>query len=358
MWEACQRRAAAKRLRRRMRNKGEIKENKLIVVKAPKILSFSQNSDETLLFFTALKNAIFTKEVRRDKGQTKPKRMCLELEHIDTISLPCAVILSAELKRWTISQDFTPRLSKYGEWNQRVRSLLVHLGTLKHLGIKKKSYQRYADEKFPEQVVLVELTSADVQDGTKVGKLQNDLMEIADVFEPKRYIFRALLEATNNVIEHAYEEGIALKYANKKGNNWYATASYDPTKEALRFFVYDQGVGIPASLRAKTDWMAPIKALLDRIGLTDHDSDTIGAAFELGRSRTLQGERGKGLRDMLNVLNEARSGYIRILSGHGDYRVDYDGRVDKMRHNSHIGGTLVEWSIPIKAFIVEDQTND
>lgn len=327
------------------------------MVKAPKVLSFSKNSDETLDFFTALKDAIFTKDVRRTKGEIKPKRMQLQLEHIERISLPCAVVLSAELKRWTLQQDMTPRLLSYAQWNKRVRSLLVHLGTLKHLGIKKRSYQRYADEKFPEQVVLVELTSADVQDGAKVAQLQRDLMEIADVFEPKRYIFRALLEATNNVIEHAYEEGVPLKYQNRKGNKWYATASYDPAKEALRFFVYDQGVGIPASLQAKKDWMGPIKGLLDRVGLTEHDTDTIGAAFELGKTRTLQGERGKGLRDMLNVLDEAGSGYIRVLSGHGDYLVDSEGVVDKMRHSSHIGGTLVEWSIPIDAFVEESPTD-
>ena len=283
--------------------------------------------------------------------------MQLQLKNIKEISLPCAVVLSAELKRWTVQQEFTPRLLEYAQWNKRVRSLLVHLGTLKHLGIKRRSYQRYANETFPGQVVLVELTSADVQDSVKVGKLQEDLMELADFFEPKGYIFRALLEATNNVIDHAYEEGQALKYPNKKGNKWYATASYDPAKQALRFFVYDQGLGIPASLRGKNVWMQPIRSLLDRMGLTDHDTDTIAAAFELGKTRTLQGERGKGLRDMLNVLKEAGDGYIRVLSGHGDYRVDADGTLHKMRHGAHIGGTLVEWGIPIHAFVEENSEN-
>ncbi|MBO6918786.1 MAG: hypothetical protein JJ858_10180 [Rhizobiaceae bacterium] len=320
-----------------------------IIVEPPKVLSFSKNSKETLAFFDVLKKAIYTNEKQRRKGVTRPKPMRLELEKVERISLPCAVVLSAELKRWTTHREITPRLHNYAQWDKRVRTLLVHLGTFQHLGIKRKAYRRYADETFPGQVFLVGLTSADVQDGEKVEKLQEKLMRIADFFKPQKYIFRALLEATNNVIEHAYENTIALKYANLKGNNWYATASYDPSNQSLRFFVYDQGVGIPKSLESKRDWKQLIKNWCDSMGITQHDTDTIEAAFELGKTRTMQSERGKGLRDMLNVIHEAGAGYIRVLSGHGDYKVHVNGDVEKFRHGSHIGGTLVEWSIPIDA---------
>lgn len=320
-----------------------------VEVCAPRVLSYSQNSVETLSFFDDLKAAIFTTETCKVKGETRRKGMRLQLSGIESISLPCAVVLSAELKRWTMHTEGVPNLLDYGQWDRRVRSLLVHLGTLKHLGIKKRSYQRYADETFPGQVILVELTSAEVQDGEKVAQLQEDLMTLADFFEPKKYIFRALLEATNNAIEHAYDEDIELKYFNFKGKRWYATASYDPSKDSLRFFVYDQGVGIPASLRSKQFWKSQVENMLDALGLTDHDTDTIDAAFELGKTRTEKDERGKGLKDMQNVVQKADAGYIRVISGRGDYTLHSSGRVDKRRHGSHIGGTLVEWCIPIHA---------
>lgn len=234
---------------------------------------------------------------------------------------------------------------------------MVHLGTLKHLGIKKQSYQRYADESFPKQIALVELTSAEVQDGRKVASLQEQLMKLSDFFEPKKYIFRALLEATNNAIEHAYDDNSSLKYNEFKGKRWYATASYDPSKDSLRFFVYDQGIGIPASLQAKEFWRRNIKKALNAMKLTDDDTNTISAAFEIGRSRTQKSERGKGLMDMKNVILQAGFGYIRIISGKGDYMLNSDDEVVKRRHSSHIGGTLIEWSIPIQALNGEEKTD-
>ncbi|MDO6458963.1 hypothetical protein Q4560_15685 [Celeribacter halophilus] len=226
------------------------------------------------------------------------------------------------------------------------------------MGIKKRAYRRYLDETFPSQVVLVELMSAVVQDGEKVDQLQSRLMQLAEFFEPRKYIFRALLEATNNAIEHAYEDGLPLKYQSAKGGGrWYATASFDPTSNSLRFFVYDQGVGIPASLRSKEILIRQISAITDKFGWTNHDADTIDAAFELGKTRTKQDERGKGLHDMQSVLQKAGSGYLRVISGNGDFKLWHTGEVEKFRHGSHIGGTLVEWSIPIDALSNEGPNN-
>jgi hypothetical protein len=326
---------------------------------APRTLSFSTNSEGTISFFNEIKRAVFTRETFRIKGEVRRKSMRLQLSGVELISLPCAVVLSAELKRWTTHQGFAPRLIDYGQWDRRVRSLLLHLGTLKHLGIKRESYQRYTDETFPGQIFLVELTSADVQDGAKVALLQDELMKLADFFEPKPYIFRALLEATNNAIEHAYEDGLPLEYQpSKDGKRWYATASYDPAQNSLRFFVYDQGVGIPASLRSKGTLMGQIASVASDLGLTNHDADTIDAAFALGRTRTARAERGKGLKDIQNVLERAGAGYIRVISGQGDYKLDALGHIEKSRHSSHIGGTLIEWCIPIDALIAEGPIDD
>lgn len=313
------------------------------------MLSFSTNSVETLAFFDRLKEAIFTREGYRRKGLVKTKNLRLLLDGIDHISLPCAVVLSAELKRWTLHKGHVPELLDFKKWNRRVRSLLVSLGTLDHLGIPPKAYEREHDNTFPGQVVLVELTSATIQDGEKVARLQRDIQQLAEFFEPQPYIFRALLEATNNAIEHAYEDGQPLRYSDREGKRWYATASYDPNKSSLRFFVYDQGIGIPASLRSKSTWSDKINAVLSTLGLGNHDTEVIGAALELGKTRTKLPERGKGLRDMADVIECAGAGYFRVISGNGDFTAHAGEKVDKYMHGSHIGGTLVEWSIPVHA---------
>ena len=320
------------------------------------MLSFSNNSTETIAFFKHIKEAVFTRESYQRKGLVKTKNLRLLLDRIEHISLPCAVVLSAELKRWTLHKGFVPELIDFKNWNQRVRSLLVSLGTLKHLGIPARAYEREYNKEFPGQVVLVELTSATVQDGEKVARLQKDIKTLAKFFEPKQYIFRALLEATNNAIEHAYEDGLPLRYSSdNEGKRWYATASYDPNKESLRFFVYDQGVGIPASLRSKPYWRKKVNSVLTKLGLSKHDTEMIGAALELGKTRTELPERGKGLRDMANVTKCAGAGYFRVISGNGDFTAHADERVEKHIHSSHIGGTLIEWSIPVYAVSGEEE---
>ena len=278
----------------------------------------------------------------------RTKNLRLHLDNIQRISLPCAVVLSAELKRWTMHKNFVPVLISFRRWNSRVRSLLAHLGTFKHLGIPTKVYERETHkDPHPNQVILVELTSATIQDGEKVERLQQDIKSLADFFVPEPYIFRALLEATNNAIEHAYENDLPMKYPSINGNRWYATASYDPNKKSLRFFVYDQGAGIPASLESKEYWRVKIRQFLMGAGLRKHDTSMIEAAIKLGRTRTHKPERGKGLRDMSCIIEETGAGYFRIVSGRGDYTAHADGTVEKSQHSSHIGGTLVEWSIPV-----------
>ena len=354
-WYQQQVRLAKKRAARRHRKKHRKVVPSHIAVQAPRVLSFSTNSTETIAFFDRLKEAVFTRESYRRKGLVRTKNLRLHLDNIEHISLPCAVVLSAELKRWTLHKGVVPELIDFKRWNRRVRSLLVHLGTLEHLGIPPRAYEREYDSTFPGQVVLVELTSATTQDSEKVARLQRDIQALADFFEPQPYIFRALLEATNNSIEHAYEDGPPLKYSDNEGKRWYATASYDPNKGSLRFFVYDQGVGIPASLSSKSYWREQVGTLLAKLGLSSHDTEMIGAAFELGKTRTQLPERGKGLRDMANVIEAAGAGYFRVISGMGDFTTYADGRVEKHMHGSHIGGTLVEWSIPVHAVSGEAQ---
>lgn len=354
-WFTQQTIAAEKRWRQEHRKQiSDRIQTDIIIVTAPEVLSFTQNSVGTIAFFDELKKAIFTREVFKRKGKVRHKNMRLNLVDIKQISLPCAVVLSAELKRWTRVKKFIPQLRDFQKWDRRVKSLLIDLGTLKHLGIAENKYKNYRDTGFPGQVVLVELTSASVQDGEKIAKLQDDIGEIAKFFEPKTYIFRALLEATNNVIEHAYKDDFPLKYSDGGEKRWYATASYDPNKGALRFFVYDQGGGIPASLRSQNDWKGAITEFFQRASLAQHDSEMIAAAFEIGKTSTEKSERGKGLKDMLDVLSAAGSGHLRVVSGQGDYTAYADGTVEKGLHGSHIGGTLVEWSIPIHAITSEN----
>lgn len=331
-------------LRRRVKSDTGISHDAILIV-APQVLSFTDNALETLQFFTEFKNAVFTSEVIRRKGQVFKKPVSVELKTIKRMSLPTAVILAAELHRWSIQRNSNLSLRSYRRWNRRVLALMYSLGVFDLVGIK----GFYGDFDPFQEVVLLPLKSGIKRDGRAVDELQNWLKSMQVGFQKKRYVFGALDEAIINGMEHGYISTGAKPLYPYVGHRWWATSCYDPNNNSLRFFVYDQGIGIPGTLPHKADFWPFIQSLLAKLPGQRTDAAIIEAAFEVGKTRTNEEKRGKGLAKMREAIELAGDGYLRIMSGRGDVIMNSDRTLKKTDHNSHIGGTLVEWCIPIVA---------
>jgi hypothetical protein len=324
------------------------KKNGTRVISAPNQLSFSKNSKSTLEFLERLKVGTLLEPKVKLRGKLVKKPIFVDLSPVKLISVPAAVILAAELHRWVLlSGGRTLRARNLKRWNPRVRTMMRTLGALELLGIKSTGeYQ--ADPK--SQVVLMPLESGIKSDGPAVDRLQKWISELSNIFEPRPYVFDGLTEAILNAIDHAYmpsQQNARFPYA---GHRWWATCSVDPVKQSFRFFVYDQGIGIPATIRAQPDWDEPVALMMAKLGLPTSDASVIEGAFEVGRTRTKLKERGKGLHQMHEIIVKAGAGAMRILSGRGDILLNKGGVIAKTTHSSHIGGTMIEWSIPINAF--------
>lgn len=320
---------------------------KPIVLSAPNELSFSRNSAQTIQFFSDLKKSIFSGQITRRKGKIKPQPFAIDLCPVKKISLPAAIVLAAELHRWSLTiakqTSLTPRTPS--KWAPRVRALLTDLGALELLGVKLKR----REQDFENELVLLKLRSDVKRDGPAIQHLQLWLREMGHVFKEKPYVFGALDEAVMNCIEHGYEDvGAKPRYPNA-GHRWWATSCFDPTNDSLRFFVYDQGVGIPASLPHNKDFWSHVSRIIEAVAGLNSESNIIEGAFEVGRTRTNLCERGKGLGKMQEAIQRAGDGYLRIISGRGDVTLSPAATIRKMDHTDHIGGTLIEWSIPIDA---------
>lgn len=72
------------------------------------------------------------------------------------------------------------------------------------------------------------------------------------------------------------------------------------------------------------------------------------AAIEMDRS-SLQGGHGKGLQDVIAAVKSTAGSSVRILSGTGSVIYHHGGGVEKKDEAPTIGGTLVEWRIPVLA---------
>ena len=320
--------------------------NKPVTLIAPEFLNFSCNHRETIQFFIDLKSAIFRNSFAIGKGSTRPQPVAIDLSKVTDISVPAAVVLAAELHRWHLYRKGGFNAKGNRDWSPIVQTLLRDLGVFELLG-ENSSRLQSSDHK---ELVLLRLQSDTRRDGPSIAKLQTWFQEIGVVFGNRKFVFGALDEAVLNSLDHGYIDlGQKPKFP-YAGHRWWATSCYDPNDDSLRFFVYDQGVGIPACLPSNREFWphvyAKIKAGIVGEGL---ESNIIESAFEVGRTRTHMAERGKGLDKMRDAIRLSGDGYLRIISGKGDLSLSGDRTLAKRDHDLHIGGTLVEWSIPLNA---------
>ena len=81
-------------------------------------------------------------------------------------------------------------------------------------------------------------------------------------------------------------------------------------------------------------------------GFSPDDGQMIRAAMELGRSRTGATNRGKGLMDLVKLIDTVGAGEMTIHSRQGSYAYSA-GKDAHSNHEGFVEGTLIEWRLPI-----------
>ena len=309
-----------------------------IKITAPETMSFQANFSETVEFFEKFREVI-------SKNRDRRQRVHIDLAKIERLSVPAAIVLAAEFHRWSILLNKRLRVIDAPNWSPSVRNLLSDLGVFKLLGLESLS-----DELSDDNLTLTRLMSGTSTDGRKINKLQEEFEGVLIGFTKNPEIFAGLMEAAENAIAHAYPEGYSAKHP-VAGHRWWAASCLDMEKMVLRFFVFDQGAGIPFTLPTATLYEQVRARLAQMLGdLIPNDSLMLKAALEVGRTRTGLEYRGLGLKRMSDVVTGADKGSLRILSGKGEIVYYSDQTIVTRDHDSHIGGTLIEWSMSADAF--------
>lgn len=229
-----------------------------------------------------------------------------------------------------------------------VEQMFQHLGLLRQLGVTHRlaiSHKRVRNWTchFGTHVDLTGLVDLKERLEAELGEdLAFDLMG-------------AMQEAITNAVHHAYVEprpdGIR-----SKNQGWWLFAEYND-EGMLYLSVCDLGVGIRRTLPRRSPWpLAAIEAALQSLGTnTSLDAKYIKAAVELGATRTGQGNRGKGLHEMLELVKSGNSGGLRIFSDRGMYTYNGSSDVEKILDYTHsIMGTLIQWSFNINAIKAQE----
>lgn len=154
-------------------------------------------------------------------------------------------------------------------------------------------------------------------------------------------LFTGITEAMTNVINHAYrfprEDGLT-----SSTSDWWM---FSQEKDGILTVVFcDLGAGIPRTLKYKRPnlWKRIVKNR--DIG----DAGVIGHALIDSVSRTKQTHRGKGLGQIIGLIDAVDGGQVRILSNRGVLQRQ-GGRTTTRNYRDSIMGTIINWQIPLQS---------
>jgi anti-anti-sigma regulatory factor len=105
--------------------------SEIIRIVPPTDFSFSRNYIETVKCLREFKKAVFS---RTSDGRPSP--IFLDLSAIIHISLAGALVLGAEVHRWSDHRRSRLRASNISEWKPSVRNILDNLGFFDLLNVK------------------------------------------------------------------------------------------------------------------------------------------------------------------------------------------------------------------------------
>lgn len=221
-----------------------------------------------------------------------------------------------------------------------VDSVLNRIGIYAALGVKSREMIETPSVKCWE-VIRGELVDSEIAGNlleTITEKMGTDYTDL----------YRPLIEAMSNSVEHAYRDDLYDSNKNNNKNKWWCFAAIMNNK--LILLICDLGVGIPKTLKL-TQGEKVLAKLTEFLGKPlVLDSEHIKASLQVKRTRTKLGYRGKGGTDLQSIIENFENAQLRIISNKGNYRYTHrkKARPELMWDAKHsINGTIVEWSVPL-----------
>lgn len=170
---------------------------------------------------------------------------------------------------------------------------------------------------------------------------------------PKGYqkLVTGVGEAMDNAVHHAYirPRGDRLSGSpDADERRWWVFA--EVLDGWLHVVFCDLGLGIPVTLPER--WAEQLTDILRLTTLSPgkRDSRMIRRSLELGRTRTEQDHRGKGLKRNILKAAEELGGRLHVYSNMGVVGVDCGGGAPRYTlgaYDESILGTIIQWSIPV-----------
>lgn len=318
----------------------EIGKKRALTILLPEKMNFSDQYEKTVVILTAIRKLI----TRSSDNKKQYRLKQVNFDNLLKISSSAALALTAELSKWDdlIRSNLTPQVQN---WNPNILKQFVDLG---FFDLFKRS-PKIAQSNHHSSPIFVKYIKGTCGDSSKARQLKEELQTvIGDKISKWTFLHSGLTEAVTNVSHHAYPNHKRLKKTDK---NWYLTGAYDKDKQELKISFYDQGIGIPKSLPTSEVW-EKVLGFLSKLGLAQRalDATLLKAAMEIDRTSTGESDRGKGLQDLLEFINQRGEGYLSVVSQRGLYR--FSLKNDKRQSKTHsfknpLLGTLIIWNVSL-----------
>jgi hypothetical protein len=293
-------------------------------VTVPAGLDFGECAIETLQFFRHLRGAI---------SQHGRKAIFVDHSELQRLSPEAGLVLVAEMYRSCHLFRESRKVCSLPD-DPRIRDLLGEVGYY--------NYFRRAEQLWSPSVQNRGHFLAH-QKGTKleprvVKSLMQHFASAATLeSDMSSALYAALIECMNNVLEHAYPAAAphAADY-----RLWWILSYVDPRTRKISFCFFDQGVGIPSTIRTRlrdAPWLGP---------LARSDSELVQTAvIRGGYSSTKLISKGRGLPTLKRFIDNAPDGELSIVTHKSICTFHTNQRPSRADGKISLPGTLIAWNI-------------
>ncbi|MGJ3353463.1 hypothetical protein [Providencia sp. Je.9.19] len=339
--------SAAKKTQSSMTRSGKRKKNtKKDKIVAPNIMDlYTTKYHDRMVEFV-----VEVEKRSREIGVSTNRKVHICFRNTTTITAAAGIWLLAKIEsikvmfphvKYIVSRPLPVRIAPSHEKKPVVDSVLNRIGFYEAVGLKTRNMQEIANVKCWEVLRGEEVMSS------AVGRLLESVTEKLNV--DYSGLYRPLIEAMANSVEHAYRSDLYKKTKLSNTNKWWCFAAL--LENRLTVLICDLGVGIPNTLK-KTQPSSIMRKLIEYIGKNlSSDSDYIRASLQVKKTRTKLAYRGKGGTDLQSIIENVEGSRLSIMSNKGNYRFTNKGIKKKPEicwdGSQSISGTIVEWSITL-----------
>jgi len=273
-------------------------------------------------------------------GATSP--VVMDMRHCQKVDPAACVLLESQIQRCeaTYGTKFEFQLPKDG----RTKFTLAIFGVA--------GDERYQPDQLRQFAAHIMRVTSGAKGEPSPGERTFEIARLAELLADPTVADRvhgALNEAADNVLSWAYGAN-----SSNPSERWWVAGILSP-KHGATFIALDRGVGIPATAPKNLgDSLQGAMAVLRRdrlwtdLSVPPADWQVLWATIRQKRTLSRLDERGKGLTNMVELIDKFQSGRIVILSGDAIY--NYEVKPDAPEPKEHCGplgyrfpGTMVIW---------------